>query len=67
MKTAAFVFKFVITLVAIVAAFFVAVALIGVFKGVSTAEVLHAIGDASIFTKEYWTNTGVAQALGGVI
>ena len=55
MKTAAFVFKFIITLVAIVAAFFVAVALIGVFKGVSTAEVLHAIGDASIFTKEYWT------------
>lgn len=67
MKTAAFVFKFIITLVAIVAAFFVAVALIGVFKGVSTAEVLRAIGDASIFTKEYWTNTGVAQALGGVI
>lgn len=67
MKTAAFVFKFVITLVAIVAAFFVAVALIGVFKGESTGEVLRAIGDASIFTKEYWTNTGVAAALGGVI
>ena len=67
MKTAAFVFKFVITLVAIVAAFFVAVALIGVFKGVSTGEVLRAIVDASIFTKEWWTNTGVAQALGGVI
>ena len=44
MRTAAFVFKFVITLVAIVAAFFVAVALIGVFKGISTAEVLQAIG-----------------------
>ena len=67
MRTAAFVFMFIITLVAIVAAFFVAVALIGVFKGISTAEVLQAIGDASIFTKEYWTNTGVAQALGGVI
>ena len=67
MKTAAFVFKFIITLVAIVAAFFVAVALIGVFKGISTGEVLRAIGDASIFTKEFWTNTGVAQALGGVI
>lgn len=67
MKTAAFVFKFIITLVSIVAAFFVAVAIIGVFKGVSTAEVLRAIGDASIFTKEYWTNTGIAQALGGVI
>lgn len=67
MKTAAFVFKFIITLVAIVAAFFVAVALIGVFKGESTGEVLRAIGDASIFTKEYWTNTGVAAALGGVI
>ncbi len=67
MKTAAFVFKFIITLVAIVAAFFVAVAIVGVFKGVSTAEVLRAIGDASIFTKEYWTNTGIAQALGGVI
>lgn len=67
MKTAAFVYKFVITLVAIVAAFFVAVALIGVFKGESTGEVLRAIGDASIFTKEWWTNTGVAAALGGVI
>lgn len=67
MKTAAFVFKFIITLVAIVAAFFVAVGIIGVVTGNSTAEVLHAIGDASIFTKEYWTNTGIAQALGGVI
>ncbi len=67
MKTAAFVFKFIITLVAIVAAFFVAVALIGVFKGISTAEVLHAIGDASIFTREWWTNIGVATAIGGLI
>lgn len=67
MKTAAFVFKFIITLVAIVAAFFVAVALIGVFKGISTAEVLQAIGDASIFTKEWWTNTGIATAIGGLI
>ena len=57
MKTAAFVFKFIITLVAIVAAFFVAVALIGVFKGISTAEVL----------QEWWTNTGIATAIGGLI
>ena len=67
MKTAAFVFKFIITLVAIVAAFFVAVGIIGVVTGNSTTEVLNAIGDASIFTKEWWTNTGVATAIGGLI
>lgn len=67
MRTSAFVVKFFIMLLLIVAAFFVAVALIGVFKGVSTAEVLRAIGDASIFTKEWWTNTGVAQMLGGIL
>lgn len=67
MRTAVFVVRFIISLIAIVAIFFVAVALIGVFKGISTAEVLHAIGDASIFTKEWWTNTGVAQMLGGIL
>lgn len=67
MRTAVFVVKFIITLLLIVALFFVAVALIGVFKGVSTGEVLRAIGDASIFTKEWWTNTGVATAIGGLI
>lgn len=56
MRTAVFAVKFIITLLLIVAAFFVAVALIGVFKGISTAEVLRAIGDASIFTREWWTN-----------
>lgn len=67
MRTAVFVVRFIISLIAIVAIFFVAVALIGVFKGISTAEVFHAIGDASIFTKEWWTNTGVAQMLGGIL
>lgn len=56
MRTAAFVVKFFIALLLIVALFFAAVALIGVFKGISTAEVLRAIGDASIFTREWWTN-----------
>lgn len=56
MRTAVFAVKFIITLLLIVAAFFVAVALIGVFKGISTAEVLRAIGDASILTREWWTN-----------
>lgn len=67
MRTSAFVVKFFFMLLLIVAVFFVAVALIGMFKGISTAEVLHAIGDASIFTKEWWTNTGVAQMLGGIL
>lgn len=67
MRTAAFVVKFFIALLLIVALFFAAVALIGVFKGISTAEVLQAIGDASIFTREWWTNTGVATAIGGLI
>lgn len=67
MRTAVFVVRFIISLIAIVAIFFVAVAVIGVFKGISTAEVLLAIGDASIFTKEWWTNTGVAQMLGGIL
>lgn len=67
MRTSAFVVKFFIMLLLLVATFFAAVALIGVFKGISTAEVLHAIGDASIFTKEWWTNTGVAQMLGGIL
>lgn len=67
MRTAVFVVKFIITLLLIVAVFFATVAVIGVFKGISTAEVFHAIGDASIFTKEWWTNTGVAQMLGGIL
>ena len=67
MRTAVFVVRFIISLIAIVAIFFVAVAVIGGFKGISTAEVLLAIGDASIFTKEWWTNTGVAQMLGGIL
>ncbi len=67
MKTATFLIKFVITLVVIVAIFFVAVAIIGVFTGKGTAEILHSIGDATIFTREWWTNTGVARMLGGIL
>lgn len=63
MKTSAFVLSFLITIVAIVTIFFVAVAVIGVSKGMSTGEVLRAIGDASIFTKEFWTNTGISLAM----
>ena len=58
MKTANFVIGFIVTLVALVVLIFVAIAMIGVYKGMTTGEVLHAIGDASIFTKEFWTQTG---------
>lgn len=67
MKTATFWVKFIITIILIVALFFVAVAIIGVFTGKSTGEILHSIGDATIFTREWWTNTGVAQMFGGVL
>ena len=67
MKTATFILKFLITLLLIVALFFAAVFVISIFKGVSTGDVLRAIGDASIFTREWWTNTGVATAIGGLI
>lgn len=66
MKTATFIIKFLITLLLIVALFFAAVFVISIFKGVSTGDVLRAIGDASIFTSEWWTNTGVA-AFGGFL
>lgn len=58
MKTASFIVKFILALVIIVILFFVAVAGIGIYKGMTTGEVLRAIGDASIFTKEFWTQTG---------
>ncbi len=53
---ASFLIKFLIALLILVVGFFVLVGIIGALKGMTSAEIFQAIGDASIFTKEFWTN-----------
>lgn len=53
---ASFLIKFLISLLALVVGFFVLIGIVGAIKGMTSGEILQAIGDASIFTKEFWTN-----------